>query len=315
MFPFQSTGRPGAFSTVMSQSKVWFITGCSTGMGKTIARAALKRGDKVIATARNIAKLNDLKADGASVMELDVTVEFDAIKAKAKEAEAIYGRVDVVVNNAGFAAVSPVEELGGEGFVIQYKVNVFGVVNVTNAFLPYMRTRKEGTIIMMGSRSGWRKLKMLGAYSSSKAAVNILGEILALEVAPFNIRVLTVVAGGIATDGQSGKASLRSEATSHPDFVGIDDYAPMHDLLEEYSNTLEGKQLGDPVKVAEVILDVVRGEGVMKTADGGLREWPERLVLGSDAEYDIRNTVKSHEKGMEEWHDVLVSTDRRKFDP
>jgi len=284
-------------------------------LGKIIARAALKRGDKVIATGRNIAKLDELKADGASVVQLDVTDEFEIIKAKAEEAEAIYGRVDVVVNNAGFAGLSPIEELGGEGFAIQYKVNVFGLVNVTNAFLPYMRARKEGTIVIMGSRSGWRKLEMFGAYASSKAAVNSLGEILAVEVAPFNIRVLTVVAGGNATDGQTGNPTLRNEATSYPSFMGIDDYAPMRELMESLLKNLRGKQLGDPDKAVEVILDVVRGEGVMRTADGELRKWPERLVLGSDAEYDIRNTARSYEKTMEEWHDVLVRTDRRKFDP
>lgn len=136
----------------------------------------MKRGEKVIATSRQTKSLGALKEAGAAILELDVTSSFDQIKALAAEAEGMYGRVDVVINNAGFPAVGPLEELGyaplhvymdfcalnlpcsAEGMRIQFEMNLFGLVNVTNAFLPYMRSRREGTIVIIGSRSGWRTL-------------------------------------------------------------------------------------------------------------------------------------------------------------
>jgi len=299
-------------STVPTALIVWFITGCSTGIGKLLAFAALKRGDQVIATARKLSQLDDLKEAGASVMQLDVTDTFDNIKAKAKEAEAIHGHVDVVVNNAGFGVLGTLEEVGAEGLMIQYKVNVFGMLNVTNAFLPYMRSRKDGTIVLAGSRSGWRSMPLLGAYGTSKAAVNSMGEVMALELAPFNIRVLTLIPGGYHTDSTTGNPTLKNPGNSYPGYVDIDDYAPHRARMQNYLDTFPGSQPGDPKLLAEVIVDVIRGEGVMKTADGSLRKWPERLVMGSDAERDIRGKMESYSNTMTEWKDVLSSTDLKK---
>ena len=147
-------------STTTSESLVWVITGTSTGLGRYLALAALARGDKVIATsrARSLGKLDDLKAkapDSVHTMELDVTASLDTLKRAAEEAVKVWGRVDVVVNNAGYIDVGALEERTPEESLNQYQTNVFGALNVSRAFLPYMRERKTGTVVFIGSLGGW----------------------------------------------------------------------------------------------------------------------------------------------------------------
>ncbi|KAF8312747.1 NAD(P)-binding protein [Cantharellus anzutake] len=305
----------------MDKTRVWFITGCSSGFGRRIAHRALALGDKVIATARRVEHLDGLKAAGATVMRLDVTDPMDVINKVAEDAEAVYKRVDIVVNNAGSGVLGPLEEIGPEGLEQQYKVNVFGVLAVAKAFLPYMRQRREGIIVIMGSRSGWRIAPGIGAYSTSKAAVNLLGETLAAEVAPFNIRVLTLIPGGFHTEGIVGNPVI---VPSHPNHIRISDYDAFRRDLESRMKKLPGTQLGDPDKLAEVVTAVVGGEGIMTgerstsssedhagdVTESNIRPWPKRLFLGSDAEKDVRDRMAEMNQTMIEWSDVLKSTDR-----
>ncbi|KAF8478850.1 short-chain oxidoreductase [Gautieria morchelliformis] len=260
-----------------SSHKIWLITGTSSGLGRCLAIAALMRGDRVIATARDVNKIEDLQMSGAYVMQLDVRDDFLVIQRKAAEAIKVYGRIDVVVNNAGYGMFGALEEVGSEGFMEQYKTNVFGVINVTHAFLPHMRQREDGTIVVIGSRSGWNtQSALVGPYGSSKAAVHAITESLTEELRPFGIRVLLVQPGGFRT-----QMIVNSELK--PGDMVRPEYVPYHLSCAKALAGVHGCQPGDPQKAVNVIADVVRGEGC---AIG--KKWPNVLVLGQDAEHDIR---------------------------
>ncbi|TFY80625.1 hypothetical protein EWM64_g3385 [Hericium alpestre] len=165
----------------MSGQLVWLITGTSSGLGHLLTLEALKRGDKVIATsrARSIHKLDNLKHQGADVLELEVTAPLEELHEVAKQAIAIYGRVDVLVNNAGYYCPGALEET---------TTNVFGGLNIIRAFLPYMRARKTGTVVWLGSIAGWISLANAGLYNASKAATRSLSMVLDAELVPIGLR-------------------------------------------------------------------------------------------------------------------------------
>lgn len=177
----------------------------------------------------------------------------------------------------------------------QYETNVFGVLKVTNAVLPYMRARRSGTIVIIGSRSAWRVVPGLGNYCSSKAAVHALGECLAAELKQFDIRVLIVAPGVFLTEG----------IYRHPVFKDnmIQDYNGLRENNERWINGIKGgDSTADPSKAMDVLVDVVRGEGV---ANG--RDMPLYLVLGEDAAQDLRNTGANMSRVLDEWEDVTRS--------
>jgi len=278
----------------MSDPKVWLITGTSTGFGRRLVSLVLERGDRVIATARSIQRIEDLpQSSNLHLLELDVDSGTDTIKQRVDEAAKVWGRIDVLVNNAGVGWPGLLEECGTELLMKQLRTNLFGVMDVTNAALPYMREKRSGTIVIIGSRSAWRpEVKGLGFYSSSKAAVHVMGETLALEVAPFNIRVMIVAPGACRTENIFIN---KFDTWTNP----IPDYDDVRADAPKWA-AAHGKQPGDPMKVMKVVVDVVRGEGV---AVG--REWPLYLVLGEDAERDVRNKCTKILKHLDEWQDVI----------
>ncbi|KAF7794087.1 hypothetical protein EIP86_005217 [Pleurotus ostreatoroseus] len=279
---------------------VWFITGASSGFGLSLTKILLARGDRVIATTRSVDKVKYLESESASckVLCLDVTSSFDEIQKVADQALALWGRVDVVVNNAGFGAPGIAEEAGHNGFMKQFSANFFGVINVTNAFLPSLRRQKSGTIVIIGSRHAWKsQFPMTSAYASSKAAVHAYGEALSTEIAQFGLRVLLVQPGAHRTDViTSAYANILLETK-------IPDYEEMREKgFARYANQ-NGKQPGDALKAMQAVVDVVRGEG--KAAG---KEWPLWLVLGNDAEDDLRVHCEQRLKNLEEWLDITRST-------
>jgi NAD(P)-dependent dehydrogenase (short-subunit alcohol dehydrogenase family) len=149
----------------------WLVTGTSAGFGAVFVKKILARGDKVIATARTLSKIQHLKEAGASIVELDVTAPQSVIDAKAKEALAIYGGIDVLINNAGYVALGTLEDVTAEQWQQQYNTNVFGVVNVTRAFTPHFRGKKNGFVVFVGSAGGWNGSSAAGPYCSSKFAL------------------------------------------------------------------------------------------------------------------------------------------------
>jgi len=260
-------------------TKVWLITGTSSGMGRALVKSALDRNDKVIATARVLEQIQDLRtlADSSRLhlMQLDITDSQDIINSKVTEAIGIWGRIDVLVNNAGTGVKMILEEGGVEGIMRQFKTNVFGVMAVTYAVLPHMRRRLSGTIVLTGSRSAFaNEFPSIGTYAASKAAVHTFGESLATELRPFSIRVLIIQPG-----------SFRTDCIMHPNFAHkkIKDYQEVDQRTKSFFLALNGNQPNDPERGMEVVVDVVRGEG---RAAG--RPFPLWLALGADAVRDIR---------------------------
>jgi NADP-dependent 3-hydroxy acid dehydrogenase YdfG len=155
----------------MPSQLVWFITGCSSGFGEQFVHSILARGDKVIATGRNLSRLQHLQNTGASILQLDVTDSQEIINDKIAEAISIHGRIDVLVNNAAFIQVGTWEDLSAEDFRAQFETNVFGTLKVTKALLPHFRQRKMGVNVFISSLSGWIGHDFCGAYAGSKFAL------------------------------------------------------------------------------------------------------------------------------------------------
>ncbi|KAK7449195.1 hypothetical protein VKT23_013341 [Stygiomarasmius scandens] len=278
----------------MSSQLVWVITGTSSGFGRELTLAALARGDKVIATARprSLQKLQDLKAKGAETLELEVTAPLEVLKETARKAVEVYGRVDVVVNNAG-----PVEENTPQESFDQFNTNVLGGLNVARAFLPYMRQRKTGTIVWLGSLAGWTPVPMCALYAGTKAAIRRISESLQEEIGPLGLRSMCVDPGMFRTAilGDGHRTGYQSR---------IGDYEEMGRRNEGYLAASHNKQLGDPAKAVRIIVDVVRGEGVAKN-----KPFPKNLHLGSDCYEMARVSAEESLNTLEEWKVVVCSTD------
>jgi NAD(P)-dependent dehydrogenase (short-subunit alcohol dehydrogenase family) len=231
-------------------SKVWFITGSSRGFGRQFAEAALERGDKVAATARNTQALADLAerfGDAVLPLQLDVTDRTQVFEAVAAATER-FGRLDVVVNNAGYSLIGAVEELGEQELRDQLETNVFGVLHVTQAVLPVLRAQGSGHIVQISSAMGVATFSGTGGYSASKWALEGMSEALSQEVAPFGIKVTLIEPGAFATDFASS-----SVFTAHRQDV----YAPLHASLTEMSATA---QAPGPEGVGGAILQIVDAE-------------------------------------------------------
>ncbi|TFK83101.1 NAD-P-binding protein [Polyporus arcularius HHB13444] len=274
---------------------VWFITGASSGLGFALTERILARGDRVVATARNPRALDallshpDTDKSRIHVLKLDITSPFAILQETAQKAVEKWGRVDVLVNNAGIGGeVGASEELGVDWLMHVMKTNYAGTVNVTNALLPHMRSQRAGTVVLLGSRSAYRN-EFLGpvAYAASKAAVHSYGETLSAEVAPFNICVTVVVPGTFDTP------------LAHP-IIGtpIADYDSARAVLRqrvEAAKKMPNK--GDPVKGMDALMDAVRGEG-RAAGKAGLPLW---LFLGSDCIADVKGRADRLTGVAEEW--------------
>ncbi|KAJ3523754.1 hypothetical protein NMY22_g11298 [Coprinellus aureogranulatus] len=283
----------------MSTPLVWLITGTSSGIGRDLALAALARGDKVIATGRgrSISKLDDLKKAGAATLELDVTSPLEKLHEAAKEAIDFYGQVDVLVNNAGYMLVGALEESTPQETLDQFNTNLFGGLNVARAFLPYMRAKKTGTIMWLGSIVGWQSFPYGGLYAATKWAIRGLSETLNEEITPLGLRSICVDLGYFRTaflkDGQRGAPISR-----------IPDYQPLTDAVEKKFQAYNGKQPGNPAVAVEVMIDLAHGTGA---AEG--KPLPITISLGSDCYNVAKENSQAALTRLEEWKDVSYSTD------
>jgi NAD(P)-dependent dehydrogenase (short-subunit alcohol dehydrogenase family) len=271
-------------------TQVFFLTGSSRGLGRQIAEAVLAAGHRLVATARNPDSLADL-ADryGSRVLPvaLDVTDPAGAAAAVTAGAEA-FGRVDVVVNNAGYANLASVEDITLADFRAQVDANLFGVVNVTKAALPVLRGQGSGHVIQVSSIGGRLATPGLSAYQAAKWAVGGFSEVLASEVGPLGIKVTVLEPGGMRTDWAG--ASMLVPPISQPYQPTVGAVAAMHGGDE---------MLGDPAKVAQVVLAV---------AD--MAEPPLRLILGSEAYAYAMAAARARAESDAAWHDLTTSTDR-----
>jgi NAD(P)-dependent dehydrogenase (short-subunit alcohol dehydrogenase family) len=264
----------------MADSKVWFITGCSKGFGRIWAEAALGRGDKVAATARDASTLDALvERYGEDVLTMPLDVQdHDADFAAVEAAHERFGRLDVVVNNAGYGHFGAVEEVTEAEARDQIETNLFGALWVTQAALPIMREQGSGHIIQVSSIGGVTAFPEVGLYHASKWGLEAFSQSLSLEVARFGIDVTLVEPQGFSTDW-SGPSSVRSEP--------IDAYEPMR---EERRRTLGKRSAGDPEASGPAILKLVDAE-----------EPPLRCFFGRDAFGIVRPDYESRLAGWEEW--------------
>jgi len=284
-----------------SQQKelVWLITGASSGLGYQLVIEALSRHEKVIATsrARSIAKADELKIRGAEVLELDVTAPLETLREVAKKAMAIYGRVDVLVNNAGYGQLGTIEEVTPEETYAQFNTNFFGALNVTRAFLPYMRENKTGTVVWLGSMYGLIGNAYIGIYAATKWALRGVSLSLHGEVSPIGLRSICVNFGYFRTAGiEPGHLATKLST--------IPDYKELADSVNGSIQAYNWKQPGDPVKGVKIIIDVIRGEG---EAEG--KPFPPELVLGPDCYNTAKEESSKNSRLLDEWKDVSCSTD------
>ncbi len=273
-------------------AKNWLITGSTKGLGLAIVEHVLAQGDKVLATGRDLKALEAMQATYPHTLRtfrLDVT---DAAQSEAAVDTAIaaFGRLDVLVNNAGYAQIAPFEQTEPTSFRDQIETNLFGVVNVTRAALPGMRAQRDGTIINISSVGGRAGAPGLGAYQSAKWAVSGFTESVAQELAPFGVRMIAVEPGGMRTEWG---------ATAHRDRIDLlPEYQPtvggMLDMMERFV----GNEVGDPAKIARVVFDLSRKDAL-----------PAHLLLGSDALYVFERADAARQQAATEWLDVSRSTD------
>jgi NAD(P)-dependent dehydrogenase (short-subunit alcohol dehydrogenase family) len=268
-------------------NKVWFITGTSRGFGREWTIAALDRGDRVAATARDVSTLDELAekyGDALLPLRLDVT-DRDADFAAVKQAHDHFGRLDIVVNNAGYGQFGFVEELSEAEARDQIETNVFGALWITQAALPYLRAQRSGHILQVSSIGGITAFQNLGAYHASKWALEGFSQALAQEVAPFGVHVTLIEPGGFTTDW-GGSSSKR--ATPLPD------YAEEHAKVEATRKQRLAKQ-GDPKASARAVLKIVDAEKPPLRVFFG--ELPLQL-----AKADYENRLKT----WEDWQPVAV---------
>ncbi|KAF5310146.1 hypothetical protein D9619_010394 [Psilocybe cf. subviscida] len=280
-----------------SQPFVWVITGCSTGVGREMAIAALKRGDKVIATTRaeSFHKIKDLTPLGADILTLDVTSSLDELKQIATQAVAIYGHVDAVVNNAGFVLSGSYEETTHEDTLTQFNTNVFGALNVSRAFLPHMRSRRSGTIAFIGSCWGWIGVSFVGLYVASKFALRGISETLHYEIAPFGLQSLCFDSGCFRTP-----VLAKIERT-----INIPDYKEAGEAHDAMRKSFDGAQRGDPVRGSNAIIDIIKGEGLA----AGKKIPVNGFAIGVDAYGTVKKSAEDVLERLEEWKEVTLSTD------
>ncbi|KAJ5156752.1 hypothetical protein N7492_009555 [Penicillium capsulatum] len=278
-------------------SQVWLVTGTSSGLGNEFVRAAVARGDKVIATARNADKIAHLKELGVVTMQLDVTAPQDELDRKAEEAIAAYGRIDVLVNNAGYLQIGTVEESSHDVWFNQFNTNLFGTLNVTRSFLPHLRANRSGTIVFIGSKGAWESIPTVGTYCASKAAIHSAAQSLSAEIAPFGIKTLLVEPGTVRTEVFS-QQNMKTVPMKYEDYRGA------LGTLTGVFDGVYGNELGDARRSVENILNVVKGEN--GTAG---KEWPSSLLLGSDAVEVIRKKCQDVLRQVDEWEALSKSTD------
>ena len=259
----------------MTDKKVWFITGAGRGMGVSIAKVALAAGNSVVATGRNTEAVADAvgEADDLLVVKLDITNPADA-KAATQAAVERFGRIDVLVNNAGNFYAGFFEEITSEDFRAQVETLLFGPMNVTRAVLPVMRRQRSGLVVTLSSIAGIVGQEFVSAYCASKFGVEGWMESLALEVAPFGIRTMIVEPGFFRTE------LLTEQSTNYPE-PSIDDYAEKTKQTVTAWKRMSGSQPGDPTKLAQALVQLASQD-----------EPPLRFVAGADAIATVEQKAK-----------------------
>jgi NAD(P)-dependent dehydrogenase (short-subunit alcohol dehydrogenase family) len=276
----------------LTESPVWFITGCSTGLGRALATHVLERGWRAAVTARDPEAVADLvgrHGDRAVALALDVT-DPGQIAAAVERAEETFGRIDVLVNNAGHGYLAAVEEGDDAEVRALFDTNVFGLAAVTRAVLPGMRARRSGHVVNVSSLGGLAGFGATGYYHATKFAVEGLSESLAAEVAPLGIGVTIVEPGAFRTNWSG--PSMKQSATR------IEDYAETAGKRREATLATYGNQPGDPARAAEAVVTALEAG-----------EPPLRLLLGTAALGVARGKIEALQREFARWEDLSRSTE------
>jgi NAD(P)-dependent dehydrogenase (short-subunit alcohol dehydrogenase family) len=272
--------------------KVWLITGCSTGFGRELAKQLLEKGERVVVTARDASKVRDLveiNEKNALAVALDVT-DVLQVKAAVEKAEARFGRIDVLVNNAGFGYFGSIEESEEREVRAMFEANFWGLSAMTRAVLPLMRGRRSGTIVNISSIGGFVGNPGVGFYNATKFAVNGFSEALKKEVEPLGIKVLLVQPSGFRTDW-AGRSANDAPAT-------ILDYSETADKNKETIRGYSGKQDGDPIRAARAIIDAVER-----------KDSPFNLLLGKAALRGARMKLENLQKDFDANAEITEAAD------
>lgn len=272
--------------------KIWFITGCSTGFGRELANQLLSQGYQVAVTARNTKDIQDIVSGHekqALALELDVTKP-EQVNSAVQKAISHFGRIDVLVNNAGIGYFAAVEESEDEEVRRMFEINFFGLTRMTQAVLPYMRKQKSGHIINISSIGGLAAFPALGFYNATKFAVDGLSEALAKEVKHLGIKVTIIAPSGFRTDW-AGRSANDTQ-------IRIDDYKESAHQNQDNIRGYSGNQPGDPVRAAKAIIQVVESENP-----------PLRLLLGAAALRGARNKLEELRKDFDTWETVTAGAD------
>ncbi len=273
-------------------SKVWLVTGSASGLGRNIAEAILASGARLLATARDPSRLDDLVkkyGDQINTATLDVADE-EAAKASVRAAIDAFGRLDVVVNNAGYGDIAPFEQLSPERFKALIDTNFYGVVYMTRAALPVMRKQRSGCILQVSSVGGRLAVPGSAGYHAAKWAVGGFTETIAQEVAPFSVKVCALEPGGVRTNWGT---------RAHKDVPELlPDYELSVGAVVKALRPFWGKENSDPAKVAQLILRLPDSEHL-----------PTHLLLGSDAVQYAGQAEARRAQEAERWREVSVSTD------
>lgn len=280
--------------------RVWLITGASSGLGLELALYAASCGDLVIATSRSPQKLAHLSDKGIKSARLDHNEPFSQIKEDVANIIKIYGTIDVVVNNAAYVQTGMLEEVSPEDTLRQFQANVFGPLNVFRAVLPYLRSKRSGTLVTVGSMAAWYPMPGCNLYDASKAALRWLGLGLAGEVAHLGIKHCLVEPGFFRTDLLNPTANIAMT----DDKSRLSDYAEINKTTDSNFAQFHGHQLGDPVKGAQIMYDVFTSSGC---AAG--RDLPPFLPLGSDASAEISKAAKDTLAAIEDLRSISSQTD------
>lgn len=276
-------------------NKVWFITGCSTGFGRQLATEALKLGYKVAVTARNTNDIKDIIAaypDNALGLSLDVT-KTGEIKTAVQAANAKFGAIDFLVNNAGIGYFGSLEESEEEEIRRMFEINFFGLANVTKEVLPIMRKQRSGHIFNISSIGGFVAFPAVGFYNATKFAVTGYSEALAKEVSHLGIKVTIIAPSGFRTDW-AGRSANNAK-------MNIEDYKETAHANQNNIRNASGNQAGDPLRAAKAIIKAAESE-----------KPPLRLLLGAAALRGARNKITELQADFDGWEETTIGADHPK---
>ncbi|MCE7057051.1 SDR family NAD(P)-dependent oxidoreductase [Algoriphagus sp. AGSA1] len=273
----------------MDNLKVWYITGSSKGIGRSLVKQLLSKGHKIAATSRQVSAFSDIASENFLPLEVDLTND-KSIAASLEKTINTFGKIDAIVNNAGYGIGGAIEELSEQEINDNFNINFFAVVKVIQQALPYLRNQRSGHIINISSIAGFAPGLGWSIYSSAKFAVTGLSEALSVDLKPLNINVTAILPGLFRTNFAKPDSIAFSEKQ-------IDEYSFLR-AAHQRMYDLDGKQLGNPDKVADTFIELVSNQNP-----------PTLLFLGSDAHKRATNKMAQLSQEIEQWKTVSFSTD------